>query len=605
MADISILGIKVTQTHDNGAALLVGDQVVAVAQERLDRRKHSSAFPMEAVDYCFEYGGVNGLESVDLVVTDMLGDAFPGVGDAKTILQENGLAVDPDRLRTISHHDAHAASAFFPSPYDKAAVLVLDGAGTSYPTQFGKYGVESETVYVGQDHQLRRVHTNLQPREIIREWEPYSISLGKLYTLITRVLGCGYDGEGKVMGLASYGTGALEQLYPPDHWSVFVDGQIFCNPSPFPLSYYGTRLSKIARRGFHSRRNEWRWAVRRAVRWLFRSRALFSPSLFDLSIPSQLRAYVEREGSFESFDFRAEMAYTLQKILETMLVSLAHHAHQLTGMENLCIAGGVGLNCVANKKILDETPFKRIWVQPAANDSGIPLGCALYGKHMELGETDRWQMRNAYLGRRYREDEIKAALREPYFRPRDLVSVVARLLADGNIIGWFHGESEYGPRALGHRSILCDPRSAKMKDILNDNVKHRESYRPFAPSVLLENSSQFFDLECSSPHMLLAADVHPAKRDIVPAITHVDGTARVQTVTAQENGKYYELIDAFKRLTGVPILLNTSFNLAGDPIVETPTDAVECFYSTGIDYLVMEDYVLGKDIVSPISSLVE
>lgn len=296
-------------------------------------------------------------------------------------------------------------------------------------------------------------------------------------------------------------------------------------------------------------------------------------------------------------DVYTEVAYSVQKATEEGLIQIANHLYRISPCKNLCYAGGVGLNSMANKKILDNTPFEKIFVQPAACDSGIALGCALYGAHIIVKEEfGKYSFKNAYLGRVYKEEEIVAVLKSTpnisFTIEKEIVKKCAKLLAEGKILGWFQGRSEIGPRALGHRSILCDARKPEMKDILNTKVKHREAFRPFAPSVLLEHTPQYFDLNCESPYMLLVAEVRGNKKGIVPAITHVDGTARVQTVTKADNGIFYDLIQEFYKITGVPIVLNTSFNIAGEPIVETPEDALKCFMSTEMDYLIIEDFFI-------------
>jgi carbamoyltransferase len=296
-------------------------------------------------------------------------------------------------------------------------------------------------------------------------------------------------------------------------------------------------------------------------------------------------------------DVYTEIAYAVQTATEDTLIEMASHLYRISPSKNLCYAGGVGLNSVANKKILDNTPFERIFIQPGACDSGIALGCVFHGAHIIHREPPgKYRLRNAYLGRTYSDEEILADLagvkNNTVRKEQEGALKAAQRLAQGKILGWFEGGSEIGPRALGHRSIICDPRKPEMKDTLNARVKHREGFRPFAPSVLLENVSEYFDLDCESPYMLLIAEVKEDKRHLVPSITHVDGTARVQTVTGEDNGKYYDLIREVGTITGVPVILNTSYNIAGEPIVETPGDAVKCFMSTEMDYLVIEDYLI-------------
>lgn len=297
----------------------------------------------------------------------------------------------------------------------------------------------------------------------------------------------------------------------------------------------------------------------------------------------------------------ANIAWACQRVTEEALIHSAQWLYERTRCKNLCLAGGVGLNSVANKRLVDETPFENVFVQPASSDTGCALGAALYYQHQILGMERRYHMRHAYLGREYSQAEIEAAIpqREDVAveKPKDLTATVARLLADQYIVGWFQGGSEIGPRALGHRSILCDPRRGQMKQILNDRVKHREMFRPFAPSVLAEKAHDYFEIDVASPFMLLVAPIRPDKRSVIPAVVHVDGTGRVQTVTREANGTYYDVIDAFGKLTDVPVILNTSFNIAGKPIVETPEDAVNCWLGTAIDCLVLGDRLLRKRVM--------
>lgn len=298
--------------------------------------------------------------------------------------------------------------------------------------------------------------------------------------------------------------------------------------------------------------------------------------------------------------YYAGVAYAGQELLERVAVLLGVRLKELARSENICIAGGVGLNIDANRNFLEKVGFKHIFVQPASSDAGIPLGCALYGAHMILKMPRFWEMKSASLGRAYTEDEIKNAI-EKYKnelvvkKSENVAEETAQFIADGKIVGWFHGGGEYGPRALGNRSIVCDARKKAMKDILNNKVKHREPWRPFAASILAEHQSEWFELSEPSPFMLLDAPVREEKRTLVPSIVHVDGTCRIQAVSKEQNARYYELLDEFKNITGVPLLLNTSFNLGGEPIVETPEDALKTFLATKMDYLILEDFIVQKN----------
>jgi carbamoyltransferase len=298
-------------------------------------------------------------------------------------------------------------------------------------------------------------------------------------------------------------------------------------------------------------------------------------------------------------DYYSSVAYAVQHVLERVAMQGARLLCDATQSPNICIAGGCGLNIDANTKFLTEAGFKHIFIQPGASDTGIPLGCVLFGYHMILGLPRFWTMKSASLGRRYDESEIRSALEKhkdqlTVTKSKNISAETAKLIADGNIIGWFQGGGEYGPRALGNRSILCNAAVKDMKDVLNNRVKHRESWRPFAAAILRERMHEYFELEEESPFMLLVAPVKKEKQSEVPSIVHIDGTCRVQSVTREANGRYYDLIQEFANITGIPLILNTSFNLGGDPIVETPDDTIRCFLATHMDYLVLEDYLIQK-----------
>jgi carbamoyltransferase len=556
---MNVLGLHLTG-HDTGAALAADGRLTAIAEERLDRAKHSGAFPVLSIRYCLDACGLKDLNDIDLVVA-VNWTSSKGEDRVATRLAELGYH---GRIRKISHHDAHAASAFYASPFDDAAVMVVDGLGSTvlnididaasdlpfllrmFEPRQQKQIQEVQSFYRGSGARLTPVRKDyVGPR--------YMNALGLLYMGTSVFLNFGDFGSGKVMGLAPYGGN--KKIAPASPFLEIVEGAALCR------------------------------SEKNFVRHVDHFQGLFFPS-----IP-------KRNKETLPDDLYTEIAYEVQKITEESLIAMADHLYKMSPSPNLCYAGGVGLNSVANKKVLDNTPFERIFVQPAACDSGIALGCALYGA-VVVGGADpaAFRFKNAYLGRGYAGGEIRATLEAiPNIRftvENDIVKTTARLLADEKIVGWFQGGSEIGPRALGHRSILCDPRNPTMKDTLNAKVKHREGFRPFAPSVLLEHAPEYFDLDCESPYMLLISDVRENKRTMVPAITHVDGTARVQTVTRQDNGRFYDLVNAFHALTGVPVLLNTSFNIAGEPIVETAADALKCFLSTEMDYLVIEDYLI-------------
>jgi carbamoyltransferase len=555
---MNILGLHIFG-HDTGAALISEGRLMAIAEERVDRRKHSGNFPVLSVNYLLKAMDLKNINDVDLVVGVT---RYGKDGRDKTrddIRERLGYS---GRIHTISHHEAHAASAFFASPFDEAAVMVVDGLGSSAveietekPLPFMLRGLPYRNV---KNYEEVQSFYRARDNEITGIRKDYTVpgfmnGIGLVYMGTSVFLNFGDFGSGKVMGLAPYGGQPGKTINEP--FVEIVDGVALAN----------------SEKNF-VRHND-----------LYRKR--FFPN-----IPP-------REQEELPDDVYTEIAYAVQTATEDTLIEMASHLYRISPSKNLCYAGGVGLNSVANKKILDNTPFERIFIQPGACDSGIALGCVFHGAHIIHREPPgKYRLRNAYLGRTYSDEEILADLAGvkniTFRKEQDVALKAAQLLAQGKILGWFEGGSEIGPRALGHRSIICDPRKPEMKDTLNARVKHREGFRPFAPSVLLENVSEYFDLDCESPYMLLIAEVKEDKRHLVPSITHVDGTARVQTVTREDNGKYYDLIREFGTITGVPVILNTSYNIAGEPIVETPGDAVKCFMSTEMDYLVIEDYLI-------------
>ncbi len=555
---MNILGIH-TFGHDTGAALISEGRLLAIGEERLNRMKHSGAFPHKSVRYLLEAANLKGIDDIDLVV------GVTRVGkDGKNKENEmirSGLGYK-GKIHTISHHTAHAASAFYPSPFEEATIMVIDGLGSNaadmeqeakvpfifrvIDKKVRKHFEEVQSFYRGMDGRLHTIRKDYA-------MPGYSNGLGLLYMGTSVFIGLGDFGSGKVMGLAPYGD-RTDGRFRRTFYEI-VDGAVLI-PSE-----------------------------KNFVRHIDHFQRMYYPD-----VPKRTKEELPDK-------VYTEIAFEVQDALEKALIEIANHLYRISPSKNLCYAGGVGLNSVANKKILDNTPFENIFIQPAACDTGIALGCALYGAHMLNQEASkRYRFKNAYLGRAYDEGEILTALKDTanikFSKERDIVKKAAGLLAEGKILGWFEGGSEIGPRALGHRSIICDPGRPDMKDVLNAKVKHREGFRPFAPSVLKEYAADFFDLTCESPYMLLIAKVKQDKQRIVPAITHVDGTARVQTVTKEDNGRYYELIEAFYKISGVPVILNTSFNIAGEPIVETPADALRCFMSTEMDYLVVEDYLI-------------
>jgi carbamoyltransferase len=559
---MNILGISCFY-HDAAACLLRDGQIVAAAEEeRFSRRKHDSSFPHGAIRYCLAEGGISAanLDHVVFYEKPLLKferilasamDTFPRSRITFTRAMQTWLTeklwIRPAIRSELGykgstlfgdHHVSHAASAYYPSPFDEAAIVTFDGVG------------EWSTTTIG--------HAQGLDLELVKEIR-FPHSLGLLYSAFTTYLGHeANEGEYKVMGMAAYGQPRFydkvrQVIDLADDGSFQLDMRYF--------SYHAT-LRGVAQRFYD----------------------LFGPP----------------RAPDDSLDERtADIAASIQKVTEDAMVAIARHARELTGKRNLVMAGGVALNCLANTRVLREAGFDDVWIQPAAGDSGGAVGAALHLYHMVLRGSRGGPLRNAYLGPAYDGDAIQGFLDRHgigYERLSEdvLVHTTASLLAEGNVVGWYSGRMEFGPRALGSRSILADPRDPRMKDTLNEKIKHREQFRPFAPSALLDRADEYFDLGGPSPYMLFVAGVHPQRQSELPAITHVDGTARLQTVTPEDNGRYDALIREFYRLTGTPVLINTSFNVRGEPIVLTPEDAYNCFSHTDMDYLVLGDFLVDR-----------
>jgi carbamoyltransferase len=543
--------------HDFSACLVRdGAVVAAVEEERLTRRKYSvgtNALLNQGWRYCLETAGI-GLDDLDAVVFD------------DTLLPSASFHFR-SRSTVIRHHLAHAASAFLPSPFAAAAVLVTDGGGSLVEGQ----GVETMTTYSATGTsmtELTKVYgvnwtTDGRRGDRIYQAGDCDNSLGFMYKAVSREIGFALYEEGdwyltedgKTMGLSAYGGDRYVDSFR-QHLDLLADGR-------------------------------------------------FELHLRDGGLLTTIEGALDGLDGDERMARAADLAFAAQTILEETVIHAARELHRQTGQRTLCLAGGVMLNCVANGKLLRAVPFDDVYVQPAAGDAGCALGSALYGYHVLAGRPresagragTRW-LRHAYLGRTYdRQESLRAvaAHQLPHATIDDPARAAAERLAEGALVGWFTGGSEFGPRALGHRSILADPRAAEMKDVLNAKVKHREWFRPFAPAVLAEHAAEYFDLTVESPFMLIVAPVRPDKQGVVPAIVHVDGTARVQTLTPEANGSFHTLVSAFNELTAVPVVLNTSFNDRGEPIVETPEEAVRFFAGSLLDYLFIDDVVIAHD----------
>jgi carbamoyltransferase len=541
--------------HDFAACLVEGgDIVVGIEEERLSRRKYSvgvNSMFNESWRYCLDAHNAR-LSDVDFIVAD------------DTLLPPAYFHFR-SRVTLIRHHLAHAASAFYPSPFPRAAILVVDGAGSLFDGQ----GVETLTTAIGDGGRITEIS-----KVFGLNWSTDGLSRARVYQAgdSDHSLGYMYKAVSRAIGFV---------LYEEGDWYLTEDGKTM------GLAPYGTDRYRATFREYLDLLPDGRYTLH-----------LKNGGLLDV-IGSALDGL---QGE-ERFARAADLAYAAQDLLEHTLLHVTRQLYKETGLTELCLAGGVALNCVANGRLLRETPFENVFVQPAAGDGGCAVGNAYYGYHV-LGERPRDRgpsspqrpQRHAYLGRVHTESEVLAALRDsglPYRKVDQPARIAAEALSRSMLLGWFTGGSEFGPRALGHRSILADPRRAEMKDILNAKVKHREGFRPFAPAVLAEYVSDFFEIAIESPYMLLVAPVREDKQHLVPAIVHVDGTARVQTVTRADNGRYRELIEWFHRLTGTPVVLNTSFNDRGEPIVETPRQALDFFGPSQLDCMIIDDYLVA------------
>ncbi|MFO1099455.1 MAG: carbamoyltransferase C-terminal domain-containing protein [Xanthobacteraceae bacterium] len=580
---VYVLGIN-AYDHDVSACLLRDGAIAfAINKERITRKKHATGFFQEVVDYCLDAEGIT-LDDVDLVVRNcyvlpvedlevrMVHQDVPEVMDDKERREasKNPLYLShSDKVVTVSHHLAHAYSAFAPCPFDDGVVMVVDGVG-NYCADIKEPGQqtdnadplarESESYYrfdgVRIDA-LKKVWLN-PVRGFLSDEFFYMPGLGAMYSRVSSYIFADWNKCGEVMGLAPYGR--------PNAFKPLVeihDGEL-----AFPE--WGLDFDKP-------------WLVDRERNW-------------------------ETSPSMRHWE---DLAWRMQDDTEKALLERAKWLRETTGAKNLCMAGGVALNCVANGRIQREAGFDNVWIQPAAGDDGIAIGCAYYGYLEVLKKPRSSVMDHAFVGRPYTDREARAAVDKALVRAQtvttdcaNICAETAKLLADGHVFGWFQGASEFGPRALGNRSILADPRRPDIKDKLNSRVKHRQAFRPFAPIVLAERVDEIFEGAEESPFMLLVKRVRPEWTDKIPGIVHVDGTARIQTVREDQNARLYRLLKEFDAITGVPVLINTSFNVKGEPIVETPDDAIACFLNTGMDYLALHDMLIAKKrlhrVISPV-----
>ncbi len=589
-----ILGIS-CYFHDAAAALLRDGQLVAAAEEeRFTRKKHDYEFPQHAIDFCLRTGGIRAAE-LDFVVffekpfvkferlllSGM--QTFPRshrvfreamiswFGDklwVKHLIQRR-LGVPPSKILFSEHHLSHAASAFFCSPFDEAALLTVDGVGEWTTASLG----------IGRGTEIKLTKEIRFPH-----------SLGLLYSAFTAFLGFEVnEGEYKVMGMAPFGEARyIDKVYKLIR--IGGDGSFELNMEYFSF-HYSTEKT------FNRKFLELFGAPRDPHAHFFTPTSGY-PSYFG----KQPSHYDELGKLNQQY---ADIAASIQAVTEEVLLKMAREVYKETGLKRLCMAGGVALNSVANGKIFRETPFEELYIQPSAGDGGGAVGAALYAYHMVLGKPRKLIMEHAYWGEEHGPGEIVKFLKENGIRYEQfgdedkLIGRVVDWLQQGKVIGWFQGRFEWGPRALGNRSILADPRRADMKEIVNVKIKFREPFRPFAPSVLVERAEEYFVLPTAGKHyparfMLYVVDVRDEKRNVIPAVTHVDGTGRLQTVRKEWSPRYYRLIEAFGEATGVPVVLNTSFNLKGEPIVNTPQEAFSTFSQSGMDVLVLGDCLIEK-----------
>lgn len=589
-----ILGISCFY-HDAAAALVQDGEIIAAAQEeRFTRKKHDPGFPLHAVDYTLQEAGI-GIGDIDIVafydkpfvkmerLLESILDAspagyrvwlaaLPSWMDHKLLVEHTirkrlpGLKKET-RFIFPEHHESHAAAAFYPSPFEKAAFLTVDGVGEWTTTSWG----------TGSGNELE-----------MRQEIHFPHSLGMLYSAFTYYTGFKVNsGEYKVMGLAPYGEPEFVDRIYKHLIDIKEDGSFRLNMDYFDYSA-GLRMTNDR---FH-----------------------------------KLFGGPPRKPESQLTQREMNLARSVQVVIEECVIKLGRHIQKQTGLEYLCLSGGVALNCVANGRLLREGPFKDIWIQPAAGDAGSALGAALLTWFKILNKprdaaAARWMQKGSYLGPRYPSDSIQKFLDErgaPYTKLPDTMAAAreaARHIASEKVVGWFMGRMEFGPRALGARSIIGDPRSEKMQSVMNLKIKFRESFRPFAPSVLREDVNEYFDHNGDSDYMLIVAPVKEhlrrkmtdeenklfgieklnVKRSELPAITHVDYSARIQTVSKENSPEYHELISEFKRLTGWGVIINTSFNVRGEPIVLSPEQAYQCFMRTNMDTLVLENFILEKD----------
>lgn len=577
---MNILGINAYHANASAALICDGQLVAAVEEERFNRVKYAAGFPVAAIRYCLKSAGIT-LADLDHIAVPRKPWARIGTklfyalrmprfarerartwasfADIPGVLAQ-AFETDPKRIRArfhrVEHHRGHLASTFFVSPFDRAVLLSADGLGDF-----------ASTMWATGEGSRMRVHGSIV----------FPHSLGMYYTALTQYLGFWNFGEEyKVMGLAAYG----EPTYLKEFRRILLNDRADFR---LGLEYFTHHR--------HGAEMSWRDGAKTPV----------LGRLYSDYLEARLGPARRSEAPIEQK--HKDIAASLQARLEEVFFQKLRELYARAEVKALCLAGGVTFNCVANGKILGRLPFEQVFVQPAAGDAGLALGAAFYVWHEVLGQARSFSMTHASWGPGYSRCEIKCAMEEKYLftggfdiaelPEGQLVEDAAQHISQGDVVGWFSGRAEWGPRALGNRSILADPRRAEMKEILNRRIKHRESFRPFAPSVLAESAGEFFESAHPSPFMNFAYPLHRERRQAIPAAMHVDGTCRVQTVDQEQNPRYWRLISEFARLTGIPAVLNTSFN-DNEPIVCAPGEAIDCFLRTHMDVLVMENYIIRK-----------
>lgn len=574
-----VLGINAYHGDASAALLRDGNVVLAIEEERLNRRKHCAGFPTLSIKACLDAAGIT-IEDVDHIAisTDpsanlkekvlyslgritrihrMLADRLAKVAKTSDLKADvaNHLGVSQNMIRAkthnVEHHLAHLATAFYPSGYAEAALLSLDGMGDFLSAKWG----------VGKDGQI----------EVLGQVE-YPHSIGYLYTAITQYLGFPHYGdEGKVMGLAPYGKPAYLEIFRD-----IIRTEAGVLGYKLNLDYF-----RHHKEGIDMKWEDGSPSIGR----------MYSDKLVETLGPAR------EPGSAYTAHYE-NVAASLQARVEEVALFMIQELHLQTGLKTLGLAGGVCLNSVMNGKIRLKTGFENVYIHPNAGDGGTSLGAALYVWHQKLGNRNPQTIEHAYLGQEFSNSFIESELKRlnvsfEQLSETDLITRTAHAIADGKVVGWFQGRMEWGPRALGARSIISDPRRHDMKDILNARIKKRESFRPFAPAVLEEKAAAFFEQDYPSPAMLMVYQVKPEKREAIPAVTHVDGSGRLQTVRREHNPRYYDVIKTFGEITGVPVVLNTSFN-ENEPIVCTPAEAIDCYLRTHMDVLAIGNFFLKK-----------